>query len=375
MGISAFLSLRMAKEKEKAKLRPVDEEGESRRRYIRLGKDAAEEREELPPVRVGTGRPLGRLDAAMREELKIRSSDPGVDSLIEKDILVEEEPWEATQASSGIPWGWVALVGCAFVAAIIWSLVSVKGAEGQRKDLTESALAVLENEEREEMEAVALIDTLERVAREFLDARTVDEMLVHVRHPDRVAPLMENHYAGRGPTPSRVLNVISLDPLTIEKRASFWMLSCELEDGKSTQMLLEAVSGMEAKVDWETYVCYQPMKWDDFASERPGGYTADFRVYVEKDHFYSHEFADSQAYACYRLTALNGEAVLFGYVPRGAAFAEQISELAGGQRSGPAPMILRLHVPEGIDSPRGVQVRELVSPRWAFVENPAEQER
>jgi hypothetical protein len=35
-------------------------------------------------------------------------------------------------------------------------------------------------------------------------------------------------------------------------------------------------------------------------------------VYVERDHFYSHEFSDSAAFESYRLTALNGEAVLFG---------------------------------------------------------------
>jgi hypothetical protein len=116
------------------------------------------------------------------------------------------------------------------------------------------------------------------------------------------------------------------------------------------------------------------MAWDEFAGKRPGGYTGDFRVYVERDHFYSHEFSDSAAFESYRLTALNGEAVLFGYVPRGAGFARQISELIEGQGGGSGPLILRLHVPQDVQSPRGVVIREIVNPRWVFIEPPVKQD-
>jgi hypothetical protein len=376
MGISALLSLPMAKEKEKAKLRPVDEEAEARKRYVRLGKDVAEELEDLPPVRVGPAYFEARLNPVARDEMKIRQSDPDVSSLIEREIPVTDEPWEGPPAeATGFPWGWVAVVASVFGGAIIWSLLSVTGAEEQRKDLTKETLTLMEREEREEMEAAALIGTLERVAREFLDSRSVEEMSGYVRHSGRVAPLMERYYAERGLSPLRVVNVLSLDPLTIERRANFWMVSCELRGGKTTQMLLEAVSETEAKVDWETFVCYQPMDWDVFTKKRPGGYTGDFRVYAEVDHFHSHEFVDSEKYDCYRLTVLGGLEALYGYVSKSSSHAPQIAELVAASGGRPVPMILSLHLPEGLDSPRGVIVERLVNPRWLYVENPGSRER
>ena len=35
------------------------------------------------------------------------------------------------------------------------------------------------------------------------------------------------------------------------------------------------------RIDWETLVCYQPMKWDDYVAQRPAVTPLDFRVYVE----------------------------------------------------------------------------------------------
>lgn len=364
----------MAKEKDRVELRPVDEDAEARNRYVRLGRDAAEEREELPPVRVGAKRIDEKLNPTERDEMKIRQSDPDVGSLIEREMPVADEPWEeARSAGSGFPWGWMAAVACVFGGAIIWSLVSVKGAEEQRKDLKMETLTILEREEQEEMEAVAMIGTLERVAREFLDSRSVEEMLRHVRHSERVAPLMERHYAGQPPHPARVANIISMDPLTIDKRANFWMVSCELKGGETTQMLMEAFTEKEAKVDWETYVCHQPMDWDVFARERPGGYSGNFRVYAEKDHFYSHEFADAEVYDCYRLTALNGLEVLYGYVRRDAKDRALLAELVAANGGRQTPLILELNLPEGLNSTRGVVVKGLVNPRWLYVENPGEE--
>jgi len=370
MGISAFLAPPMAKEPEKVELRLVEEDTKPDTSYVRLGKDAVEVVEDLPPVRLETVVSPGR-QAAGRDEIKKRSKEPDLRSLIEMDIPAPSEPWETKQAEGpGFPWGWVALIACLFGAAIIWSLVNVNSAEEQRKDFNQDALAILEKDKQEEIEAIELIDTLDQVVRDFFDARSVDEMLRFVRHPERVRPLMENYYGEKAPQPRRVLQVNSLEPLTIEKRGDFWMVSCDLNNQVRVALLLEVFSAKEAKVDWETFACYQPMAWDEFARTRPGGFTGDFRVYVQRDNFHSHEFADSQVYDCYRLTALDSEQTLYGYVRRKTALASRMAELTEGMQASPLTMILRLHLPEGLASTRGVHVLELVNPRWMFVEDP-----
>jgi len=361
----------MAKEKERVELRPVDETDNQQSRLFRLHKDAVEEVENLPAVRVG-GKllPEARLEVASKDELKTRSNDPDVGSLIERNVEHEEAPWETPVQAKGLPWGWMALVACAFAAGIIWSLVKVGRSEQHRDGLLEEAKTILEKVKDEEMEAETIIASIEKVVENFYDSRSVDELLRYARHPERVKPLMERHYGGSPPVPMRLQGISSLDPLTIEKRANFWMVVCELEGGGSGQLLVEVLSPQVAKVDWETFVCYQPMEWDRFAKERPGGYTGDFRVYVEADNFYSHEFEDSELFACFRLTALDGEEVLYGYVNRGTPLARKLESQVAENNGQAIPMILSLYVPEGARSKRGVAIRKLVAPQWMFVDSP-----
>ncbi len=378
MGISAFLSLPMAREKknEKIELRPVDEESDAKVRFVRLGKDAVEEVEELAPVRVGkSADPDVTLLPASKDELKIRSMEPDVGSLIERDSPVEEEAWDSEAAPHrSFPWGWVALLACVFSVAILWSLSNLNEADERNAQLARETKAILDKEREEETDAETQVSTIEKTVRDFFDARSVEEMIRYVRHPERVRPLMESYYAASAPKPVRIENFLSLEPLTIENRASYWMVSCELEGALRTQMMLESISVKEAKVDWETFVCYQPMAWDEFAKTRPSGYTGDFRVYVEKDMFHSHEFSDSNAFDSYRLTTLHGEEVLFGYVPRGRGLGLRMEQLTAGREGGTLPILLRLHIPKDLKSPRGVVIKEIVSPRWFFADDPQEVE-
>lgn len=362
----------MAKEKDRVELKQVDEDAEKVHRFVRLHTDAVEEMVELPPVRVGgKDTPEARLMAATREELKTRSNEPNVGSLIEREEAQAEEQWATPdEAGRKIQWGWVALVGLIFAGGILWSLLEVGRSKDKQILLVDDAKDFLEKEKREELGAESMIDTIELSVRAFFDSRSVEEMLRYVRHPERVAPLLEIHYGKTPLSPLRVERVFSLDPLTIDNRASFWMVSCELAGGQVRQVLVEAISEKEAKVDWETFTCYQPMGWDEFARTRPGGYTGDFRVYVEPDNYYSFEFADSDSFLSFRLTALNGEETLYGYVARNTELEAAIMDTITRNGGGATPMILRLHLPEGVLSKRGVVVKEMISPRWMFLEDP-----
>ena len=362
----------MGKEDDKVKLRTIDEDREGSVRVVRLNQGTTEEVEELPTVRVG-GKvvPEARLEMATRGELKTRSNEPDIGSLIERDGLVEESEWLEGSASR-IPWGWVVLVGCVFVAGIVWSLREVNRADGYREDLMSEAAGILEKEEMEEKNAERVIERIESTVRSYYDSRSVEELLRYVRHPRRVAPLMEKYYEDTPLKAWRVREIVSMDPLTIDYRASFWMVASRLENGEQRQLLVETRDDGEVKIDWETLVCYQPMDWDKFATARPEGYEGDFRVYAEKDHFFSHEFADSDVFASFRLTALDGEEILNGYAGLQGDLGQRISALIEANGGQPTPMILRLKVPEAVRSPRGVEITQLVRPRWLYVESPGE---
>jgi len=181
---------------------------------------------------------------------------------------------------------------------------------------------------------------------------------------------MDAFYKAQPIPANRVLRTGQLQPLTLDNRADFWMATVELADRSARNAIVEILPDGEPRIDWETLVCYQPMAWDRFAAERPEGTSLDFRVYVQVDNFHSHEFADSQQWQSFRLTALDSEESLFGYAEANGEVATGILGLLSQNQGQRTPLILRLGVPEGIQSRSGVVIEKLLSPRWMYVDAP-----
>jgi len=373
MDFSAFLEVDMSKEKKKVRLKTVDEDFEDEKpRLVRLHKDTQEELDDQPVVRVGQKRvPEARLEVATRNEMKIRSNDPDMGSLIEREIKPVEEDWETKKSTpKKVPLGWLVVLGGVFFGGIIWSLVEVGDSEKQTDELEFQAEKTLEVDAEEELAAERMVDTIEEVVRNFHDSRSIDELLKYVRHPERVRPLMEDYYSRHALKPSQIETTIDLKPLTIENYGAFWVMRSAFESREDSHVLIEVENDEVARVDWESFVCYQPIEWRVFVNERPEGYRGNFRVYAKRDSFYNYEFADSEKYASYRLSALNSDQPLNGYVPREGQLFKRIENLLDVSNYSNVPMILTLHIPENVVSKRGVLIEELVAPRWVYLESP-----
>ncbi|MEN9975782.1 MAG: hypothetical protein RLZZ282_1788, partial [Verrucomicrobiota bacterium] len=169
----------------------------------------------------------------------------------------------------------------------------------------------------------------------------------------------------------RVKSIESLRPLTLANRGDFWTTTVALANGKKHRLLLEIMPSGEARIDWETMVCFQPMKWDDWVAQRPPDKSLDFRVYIERDHLYSHEFADATHWVSYRLTALESVETLFGYAPAQSELAKSLNSLIEKAPKHKTSVILRLSIPQGLQSPRGVVIEKLMTSRWLYVDAPA----
>jgi hypothetical protein len=161
-----------------------------------------------------------------------------------------------------------------------------------------------------------------------------------------------------------------LQPLTLDNRTNFWIASVVLANGQMHNLVIEIDGDGKPLIDWETLVCDQPRPWDEFALERPAGTSLDFRVYVERDMFFSHEFADSDRWLCFRLTALESEETLFGYVAVDSVEAQTLVGLLEANAGRKTSMILRLGIPEGLQSRRGVMIEKVISPRWLYLDPP-----
>jgi len=365
----------MARVEKKFELRRVDDLEETKVPVLRHESEKTTQR--AKPVRLSMpddAKVNQRLELPAREDFESRTHQPGIEALIDTagtspDIL--EHGWEGhSPHHKTIPWGWFMLIGLIVAGGIIWSLTGVRKAGVQADKIRVETQSVLENEAKEELEAGRLIDRIDTVTRQFFETTSVAALAQSVRHPERVHPLMAQYYAAKPIPINRVVRTNLFQPLSLDNRSNFWMATVELADHSNRNLVLEILDSGEPKVDWETLVCYQPMKWDTFAIDRPAGRSMDFRVYLEADNFFSHEFANSTHWNCYRLTALDGNESLFGYAKADQEVAESILILLKQNQGRKTSVILRLSIPEGIQSRRGVVIEKMMSPRWIYLNPP-----
>lgn len=368
----------MAREDKPLKLRAVDHEVVEPTLVIRPEGGKVHVKEDEEPILLVPQKHMANVSRSFGSgphvDQELRTHQPGVEVLIDKGVsrveFFEDEWGKAIGRRNPIPWGWFALTGLILAGALIWSLTRVQTADERADQIRSQTRSALLREEQEEQEARQLIDRMEFTIKTFFDSTTVDTMARMIRHQERVTPLMRRHYAGQPVFSSHLKSVRMLQPLTLDNRGNFWMASALLADGTTHSLILEIGPSGEPRIDWETLVCCQPMKWDDFATRKPKETPLDFRVYVERDHFYSHEFEDATRWVSYRLTALDSGETLSGYVPAGSPEAERIEQFineAGGQWG---TLILRLRFPENLQSRRGVVIEKILSSRWIYLDPP-----
>jgi hypothetical protein len=312
-----------------------------------------------------------RLEARDRGPFSGRSQEPGLEQILpEEDVTaLSDDPWEHKTNAPIVPWGWFVLVGLILAGAIGWSLWRLSTGEQKVDTFYAEATEELEEDARQTRQAEAFVERVEETLRSYFNAGSIDELAKWVRHPDRVRPLMESWYANNPLQPDPMVKMTEFAQLPFDDRGLLWRARVRTASGRAQEVYLEEQPDGSVKIGWETLVGYQPMPWDSYVRNRPTG-SLDFRVTVQPDTFYSHEFADSDRWACYRLTAPKGEEVAYGYVERGhpaAVFLENHFRERRGNRS---QLILRLNTPSGLNSPRGVVIEDVRSIRWLYIENP-----
>lgn len=366
----------MARDGKQLKLTPVDDAAETRAPVIRL--ESKETLQRAKPLRLAVHpeetQVSRRLDLPAREDFEIRTHQPGIEALFETDTVAPETMEQAWGKPSvhhkNVPWGWFILLGLILAGGVTWSLTRVKKSGAQARQIRFETASVLGKDAHENQQASQLIDRINAATRAFCDAPSVDDLARLVRDPVRVRPLMDRYYADRPVSTNPLFANKQLHPLTLDHRANFWIATVELADHQTRNLIVEILDSGEARIDWETAVCYQPMKWDSFAKERPAGIFLDFRVYVELDNFFSHEFADSSHWNSFRLTARDSDETLFGYAKANEELARSILDLLSQNQGRRISVILRVTIPEGLQSRRGVVIEKLLSPRWLYIAPP-----
>lgn len=337
-----------------------------------------------------------RLDVAKVEPLEKKGKmasvvmspvgETGQDIVSEKQSFDPETDWIEDEEQKGkleVPIGWFVLLVAGLLGVLIWVFFQTKSKDIETADLgtkpNESESVDLARSpdsvsspvnEIEDARAEEHFVRMEEVVANFLSAKTFEEKAKFVRHPKRVLPLMKRYYETHEFTPLTFKDTHEYHIVSLSNRP-FIALMVEVEEGSKVPVLLEDLPG-GMLVDWESFVCYQPVAPEEYIEGRPTE-TYSLRVYAERDEFFTYEFSDEDKYECYRLTFRNSDVIMYGFVEKGGVTAREIASMVSpGRRGVKIPVILKVRFIEDGKARRSVLIEDLESKLWAFPTNPDE---
>lgn len=287
-----------------------------------------------------------------RRHFQGKSIEYTIDELLQNNTPTGdslEKGWGEKQGK--IPAGLVAVfMGFLIcVAVIVYQLVD----KDQELITAQTPLHPLETEDAVARE---LIKSIESTVRSYLAAKSIEEKVRFVRHPQATQARMEAFYQNTPLTPQPCELLTKMRPLTLQGRP-FWQLLAVIDQTRGEALLLEQISDTEVRIDWESHVDYQPVPWSQYV-QAPPPHAMSFRVMVEESPRYLGEFMDESRWASYRLSNPGVETTLYGYILRDSPLHRSLQNALtkGSQR-----MILSLQGSPEFKARQSVVIQALIS--------------
>jgi hypothetical protein len=166
-----------------------------------------------------------------------------------------------------------------------------------------------------------------RLVERLVEASSVGDLLPIIHQPDRVRPLLHEYYARPGKRVDDYQGAESVNFHLVEiDGLSTLVAGVGKKDYTRTVAQLFLIEG-QLKIDWEALVQYDPIPWEKFLA-REVSELSSYRVMVRADDFYNGIYANSEEYLCLRLSKLNEEGFLYGYLkresPEGIKFEQKL---------------------------------------------------
>lgn len=308
-----------------------------------------------------------------KARLNTKSLEPDVAEILEhEEVETDSEAGWGGAMKKAPPLGWFVLAGIVICSLVMWAAVTVYRAQPDLVEVEEGKKHLFIDKIKEIKEVRQTLNSMKSCVSGYLTAKTVDDKLTYVRHPERVKPLMEEYYQRNELIKEDFRQFERIRSMGLES-LSFVFGQVELLNGKKHKLLLEQLEDGTFRVDWESDVCYLPVPWDKYVDESPVEAMV-MRVYIKRDTFYAYEFRDEDLYDCYQLTARDSDDHVFGFVKKGSDVAMDIkrffkrTEEQGSQAREPVMLVLRF--PEETHSKKCVWIDRMIAPRWTYVKSP-----
>ncbi len=211
-------------------------------------------------------------------------------------------------------------------------------------------------------EAVLLTEA-DSLARKFLEATTVEELLPLVRNPEVAEARMRGFY------PAGKIEAPGMHPLdsgvVVSVRDKLVSLAVRTRDFEENSIaFIDTPQGL--KVDWESWVGWSEISWKEFMATKPtSGHV--FRVILARVDYYNFAFTDDQKWQSYRLESPDHEHAVYAYAEKGSVLNGRIHT---DMDTKSLNLMLSLRFPAGATSSNQVEIERFVAEGWVEEDSP-----
>lgn len=284
------------------------------------------------------------------------------------------------EGSSPVPW-FVGggLLGLTIVAVGAWL---VMGATDNNKVATDEAVtdqwvpdntvAAVDNAEPERTDeeqelhdqvkefidtGSSILEESETVIKKFLAVKNVEDFRSLIRDPEKVMPRIEAWYKERPLGETKVKEVGYGDQASVS--GNLGMINILMNDYSTKQMAIEKTQ-KGYKVDWESWVGWTEMAWEQLFEKRP----EEPQIVLVRcviDTYYNRQFNDDKKWIAVKMSNPQFDRTLYGYVdredPKLIRFVRDIRNGGGATR-------LKIRYPENALADNQVIITEYISNGW-----------
>jgi hypothetical protein len=254
------------------------------------------------------------------------------------------------------------LVAGGLLLALIVAGVAFSMNFGRKPVATQAAVApppvAVATEETEGHREAAYLTEASPLAKKFLEATTVEQLLPLVRNPGVAEARMREFYpTGSIEAPGLSKFDSAGQGVFIDGKAvSLQVMTGAL--GEKTMVFVDTPEGL--KVDWEGWVGWSEISWDKFLSSKPTT-SYIFRVTLTPVEYYNFGFSDDSKWKSYNLEAPDHEHFVFGYAAKGSVANESIHIDPDTKK---LTVTLALKFPEGATSSSQVEIARFICNGW-----------
>ncbi|MBC8127980.1 MAG: hypothetical protein H8M99_12635 [Gloeobacteraceae cyanobacterium ES-bin-144] len=198
----------------------------------------------------------------------------------------------------------------------------------------------------------------EPLARKFLEATHIEDMLSVIHTPDTTEPKIRKWYPDGKITAPGIATFNSQSDVL--HQGAYSAVFIQTRDFEEKPIAFFRSADGELKIDWESFVGWSIVPWDEFIATQPTTPNV-FRVILRPVEYYNFAFSDEQKWQSYQLESPDGKHSLYGYAERGSILESRL-------RLGPdivsKPLMLSLKFPQISNSPKQVIIANFISEGW-----------